>query len=78
MLINQTNRLVYHRGGSTKEAKQIEFTIPKDMTCEEFKVICIRMAHAIGYHEASVRKTFGEISDKTSPNEKQLKLLLND
>jgi len=42
------NKLTYSRGGSTKEAKVIEFTLPKDMTCDEFKIMCVRMAHAIG------------------------------
>ena len=63
MLINMTNKLTYSRGGSTKEAKVIEFTLPKDMTCHEFKVMCVRMAHAIGYHEKSVRETFGYIKE---------------
>ena len=60
MLINMTNKLVYYRGGSTKEAKRIEFELPKGMTCHEFKIMCVRMAHAIGYHESSVRDTFGK------------------
>ena len=78
MLIDMTNKLIYHRGGKTKEAKRIEFEIPKGMTCEEFKIICIRMAHAVGYHETTVRETFGNISDANrQKDEKQLRLLFD-
>ena len=78
MLIDMTDMLVYHRGGNTKEAKQIEFKIPKGMTCCEFKVMCIRMAHAIGYHEKSVRSAFGKITDSNlESDKKQLKLLFD-
>jgi hypothetical protein len=58
--------LIYKRGNETKEAKSIELKIPNEMTCPEFKIMCIRMAHAIGYHENSVRESFGKISDKKS------------
>jgi len=78
MLIDMTNRLIYHRGGKTKEAKRIEFDLPQEMTCAEFKVICIRMAHAVGYHENSVRENFGKISDQNLESDKeQLKLLFD-
>mgnify|MGYP003681195771 FL=1 len=78
MLINMTDKLIYQRGGSTKEAKQIIFELPKEMTCHEFKVMCIRMAHAIGYHDSSVRENFGKIEDKNFKNDKkQLKLLFD-
>ena len=72
------NKLTYSRGESTKEAKVIEFTLPKDMTCHEFKIMCVRMAHAIGYHDNSVRDTFGKIEDaKLETAKKQLKLLFD-
>jgi hypothetical protein len=36
------------------------------------------MAHAIGYHETSVRETFGDIEDKNKESDKkQLKLLFD-
>jgi hypothetical protein len=35
--------LIYRRGSETKEAKSIELKIPNEMTCEEFKIICIRI-----------------------------------
>jgi len=77
MLIDMTDKLIYHRGGKTKEAKRIEFEIPKGMTCEEFKIICIRMAHALGYHEKTVRKSFGNIQDANKENDKRQLLLFD-
>jgi D-aminopeptidase len=48
------------------------------MTCEEFKIICIRMAHALGYHETVVRDSFGSIKDRNlEKDKKQLKLLFD-
>ena len=73
------NVLIYKRGSETKEAKSIELKIPTEMTCNEFKIMCVRMAHAIGYHENSVRETFGKIEDTNLKVDKQqLKLLLKD
>ncbi len=70
--------LIYKRGNKTKEAKTIEFEIPNGMTCEEFKTICMRMAHALGYHENTVRDSFGNIADKNlQKDKKQLKLLFD-
>tara|TARA_R110000823_G_scaffold216441_15_gene346040 strand:- start:4168 stop:4401 length:234 start_codon:yes stop_codon:yes gene_type:complete len=74
---NNYDFLIYKRGNETKEAKSIELKIPNEMTCDEFKIMCVRMAHAIGYHQNSVAETFGKIKDKLS-NANQLKLLLKD
>ena len=70
--------LIYKRGNDTKEAKSIELKLPNEMTCKEFKTICIRMAHALGYHETTVRETFGDIKDSNKlKDHKQLKLLFD-
>ena len=70
--------LIYRRGSETKEAKSIELKIPNEMTCEEFKIICIRMAHALGYHETVLRDSFGSIKDRNlEKDKKQLKLLFD-
>jgi len=75
---NKPDMLIYQRGNDTTEAKSIELKIPSDITCKEFKIICIRMAHALGYHESSVRETFGDIKDTTAKLDKnQLNLLLD-
>ena len=44
-----------------REAREIEFTVPDDMDINEFKVMCVRMALAMGYHEKSIKKSFGDL-----------------
>lgn len=75
---NNYDFLIYKRGNETKEAKSIELKIPNEMTCDEFKIMCVRMAHAIGYHQNSVTETFGKIKDKNlQQDKKQLELLFD-
>ena len=72
------DRLIYQRGNKTKEAKSIDLKVPNDMTCKEFRIICIRMAHALGYHEENVKDTFCKIDDANKEKDKkQLKLLFD-
>ena len=44
-----------------REAKEIELTVPDDMDINEFKVMCVRMASAMGYQEKSIQKAFGDL-----------------
>ena len=44
-----------------REASEIEFTIPDDMNIHEYKVICVRMASALGYSDTSISKGFGDL-----------------
>lgn len=44
-----------------REAKEIELTVPDDMDINEFKVMCVRMASAMGYQEKSIQKSFGDL-----------------
>ena len=44
-----------------REAREIEFTVPDDMDINEFKVMCVRMAAAMGYQEKSIKKSFGDL-----------------
>ena len=46
---------------ANREAREIEFTVPDDMDMNEFKVMCVRMASAMGYHENSISKSFGDL-----------------
>lgn len=43
-----------------REASKIEFDVPDDMDINEFKVMCVRLASAMGYHENSIKKSFGD------------------
>jgi phage-related protein len=42
-----------------REASQIEFIVPEDMDINEYKVVCMRLAAAMGYCNDSIVKTFG-------------------
>ena len=44
-----------------REAREIEFTVPDDMDINEFKVMCVRMAAAMGYQEKSIKKSFWDL-----------------
>lgn len=44
-----------------REAKEIELTVPDDMDIHEFKVMCVRLASAMGYQEKSIQKGFGNL-----------------
>lgn len=60
-----------------REASKIEFEVPEDMDINEFKVMCTRLAHAMGYQESSINKSFGDlIYGEDNPN--TIKELLNE
>ena len=44
-----------------REASEIELTIPDDMNIHEFKIMCVRLASAMGYQEKSIQKGFGDL-----------------
>lgn len=60
-----------------REAHEIEFSVPNDMNINEFKIMCVRLASALGYHEQSINNSFGELNYGEDKDE-QLKQLLND
>tara|TARA_A200000159_G_C7057825_1_gene229013 strand:- start:171 stop:422 length:252 start_codon:yes stop_codon:yes gene_type:complete len=73
LIFRYTDELV----NEIREAKEIEFTVPDDMDITEFKVMCVRMAQAMGYTEKSITKSFGDLiwgSDDTG----NLKELLDE
>ena len=46
---------------NNREASEIELTVPDDMDINEFKVMCVRLASAIGYTETSIKNGFGDL-----------------
>jgi hypothetical protein len=44
-----------------REASKIELTVPDDMDIFEFRVMCVRLASAMGYHSNSIETAFGDI-----------------
>lgn len=46
-----------------REAQNIEFTVPDDLNIFEYRIMCMRLASALGYTSESIKKAFGEESD---------------
>ena len=44
-----------------REANKIEFDVPDDMDINEYKVVCVRLASALGYSDKSIKKSFGDL-----------------
>lgn len=62
-----------------REASEIEFKVPDDMDINEFKVMCIRLAHSMGYHPNTIDSAFGDIDNVWgSEDKKDIMDLFND
>ncbi len=46
---------------NTREASRIEFDVPDDMDIQEYKVVCVRLAAAMGYSNTTIKKSFGDL-----------------
>jgi len=44
-----------------REANKIELDVPDDMDINEYKVVCVRLASALGYSDKSIKKSFGDL-----------------
>jgi hypothetical protein len=55
-----------------REAKNISFDVPDDMNIFEFKIMCVRMASALGYTDTTIKKAFGD-SDYESDVDREFK-----
>jgi len=44
-----------------REASKIELDVPDDMDIHEYKVMCVRLASAMGYQNTSITKSFGDL-----------------
>ena len=44
-----------------REANKIEFDVPDDMDINEYKVVCVRLASALGYSDKTIKKSFGDL-----------------
>ena len=61
-----------------KEASEIEFTIKDELNIHEFKILCVRMASALGFHQNSIQKSFGELVYGDEEMDNELKKILDD
>lgn len=77
------DKLKYSRNssGDTREPNDIEFTIPSDLNIYEFKIVCIRLAKALGYSDDNITNIFGKIDvdfEDMEFNMKSNRKILND
>ena len=50
-----------NQGIKTREPKKIVFNVPKDLNIYEYRIMCIRMAQAMGFGEESIEDAFGPV-----------------
>ena len=67
------DKLTYERGNTSSEAQRIEFDMPSGMTVHEFKLLCKRMAAALGYSDKSITEAFGQTDTNKSKDKSLLK-----
>lgn len=67
----------YTETEKNREASTIELTVPDDMNIGEYKIMCVRLAHSMGFQETSIQKEFGNlIYGNDTPH--NIKTLLNE
>tara|TARA_R100000234_G_scaffold116337_1_gene93309 strand:- start:49315 stop:49527 length:213 start_codon:yes stop_codon:yes gene_type:complete len=69
------DKIIYTRGTYSKEAQKIEMDVRENLDIWDFKMICKRLAGALGYNNKSIEEAFGE---NPSSKEKDIKRLLKD
>ena len=63
------DKLIYERGEEAREPQKIKLEIPDDLTCQEFLIVCLRMAQALGYHDNTIREAFGRDIEEEANDE---------
>ena len=68
------DKIIYTRGTYSKEVQKIELDVTENLDVHEFKLICKRLACALGYSSNSVEEAFGNNygNESTSRNIKQI------
>ena len=69
------DRMAYYRPNTVSEIKTIEIRFPEGPDIYDFKILCIRLAHSLGYSPDSIREAFGEVKH---PNEDKLQEILKN
>jgi len=67
----------YTETEQNREASNIELTVPDDLSIQEYKIMCVRLAHTMGFSEKTIKKEFGNlVFGNETPHD--LKQLLNE
>lgn len=64
-----------NESSDNREARKINLDVPDDMNIFEFKIMCVRLASAMGYTDVSIKKAFGS-TDYESESDKEFKKFL--
>lgn len=67
------DKITYTRGTYSREAQKVEFEVPEDLSIEDFKRLCKRLAASLGYSYESIDKVFDNKTLKKTD-----KQILND
>lgn len=59
---------------NNREAKEIQFSISNDLDIYEFKIVCKRLASAMGYHSNSIQRAFSDDTPNFENEEKLFEL----
>ncbi len=52
------DKITYTRGTYSREAQKVEFEVPEDLSIQDFKRLCKRLAASLGYSYESIREEF--------------------
>ena len=67
------DKITYTRGTYSREAQKVQFEVPEDLSIQDFKILCKRLASSLGYSYKSIDEVF---DNKQSP--KNIKQILKD
>jgi len=67
------DKITYTRGTYSREAQKVEFEVPEDLSIQDFKRLCKRLASSLGYSYESIDEEF---DNKKPP--KSIKQILKD
>jgi len=52
------DKLTYTRGTYSREAQKVEMDVPEDLSVQDFKRLCKRLAASLGYSYKSIEEAF--------------------
>lgn len=68
------DKITYTRGTRSSEIQKVELDVSEDMSLPEFKIVCKRLACALGYDSIRVEEAF-ESKPVMSGTDKMKKIL---
>ena len=63
------DKITYTRGTYSREAQKVEFEVPEDLSIQDFKRLCKRLAASLGYSYESIDKVFDKKIPPKTPKQ---------